>query len=84
MGRQHHVLPPTLAPIGIDRIAAAEYVGISETLFDRMVAGGLMPQPRIVGRRLVWDVEELTRAFRQIPHRSEPIDAIGASGNPWD
>lgn len=78
------LLPGSLPPIGIDRVQAAEYVGVGVTLFDRMVSEGLMPEPRIVRKRLVWDVEELARAFRMLPHRAERVDPAGNEANPWD
>lgn len=78
------VLPPTLAPIGIDRVEAAAFIGIGETLFDRLVSEGIMPQPRMLRGRNVWDVDELAKAFRAIPHRSEPVDAGAKGVNPWD
>ncbi len=57
-------------PIGIDRVEAAAYIGVSETLFDRLVAQGRMPQPRQFFGRLVWDIDELTKAFRSTPTSS--------------
>lgn len=82
--RRAAILPPSLAPIGIDRIEAAAYVGVGESLFDRLVDQGLMPQPRMLAGRLVWDVEELAKAFRSLPHRAESIDQGSNAANPWD
>jgi predicted DNA-binding transcriptional regulator AlpA len=63
MARQK-ALPPTLAPRLINRDAAAAYVSISPTLFDRMVEDGGMPRPRLLGSKgRAWDVRELDASF---------------------
>ncbi|NZD62922.1 hypothetical protein HX900_17600 [Rhizobium sp. WYCCWR 11290] len=84
--RQHDILPPSLPPLGINREQAAELVGISPSTFDRLVAAGLMPQPRqVTADRLVYDVSELAAAFRKIPHKgTDGVDAAPARSNPWD
>jgi hypothetical protein len=81
------VLPTTLPPVGINREQAAALVGISVALYDKCERAGTMPAPRVIAGRLVYDVDEVIRAFKQIPHRSEHVEAVdGAadSGNPWD
>lgn len=70
------LLPPSLVPIGVGRVKAAALLDIGATLFDQLVADGLLPQPRELRGRLIWDVEEIGEAFRRIPHRGEE--------NPWD
>ncbi|MBX4901632.1 hypothetical protein HJA83_09825 [Rhizobium bangladeshense] len=88
--RHHEILPPSLPPIGINREQAAEFIGISPSTFDKMVAAGKMPSPRqISDDRLVYDVSEVEAAFRKIPHRgdqleSDAVDATSTSSNPWD
>ncbi|MCY1704522.1 helix-turn-helix transcriptional regulator [Pannonibacter sp. SL95] len=62
-----------VAPRGLNRGQAAQYVGISVTLFDRLVAEGVMPAARALAGRLVWDIVELDRHFDELPH---------ANGNP--
>lgn len=78
------ILPDSLPPVGVSREQAAELVGISVSLFDRLVHDGLMPDARQVYGRLVWDVHEVARAFRALPHRSEPVDGKPKDSNPWD
>ena len=57
-------------PRGMDRVAAAAYIGASPTTFDRMVSDGRLPQPRRVSlKRFVWDRKELDRAFDKLPHK---------------
>ena len=71
MARQK-ALPPTLAPRLINRDAAAAYVSISPTLFDRMVEDGRMPRPRLLGsKRRAWDVRELDAAIDRLPVQGE-------------
>lgn len=81
--KQRRSLPDSLPPIGVNRQQAADYIGISATLFDRLVADHLMPDARVIYGRLVWDVGEVAEAFRALPHRTEPVDYHG-DRNPWD
>ena len=61
-------LPPTLAPRLIGRDAAAAYVGVSPNTFDKMIADGLMPNPRrLTERRLAWDMRQLDTAIDRLP-----------------
>ncbi|MET3925588.1 hypothetical protein [Devosia sp. 2618] len=60
---------PSLPRIGYTRSEAAEIVGVGTDLFDRAVAAGAMPPPRQLGKRLLWDIDELVRAFRDLPHK---------------
>lgn len=57
--------------LGLDEREAAVFVGVSPTYFRTLVANRVMPRPRVMGRRRVWDVEELTRSFRDLPHEGE-------------
>ena len=78
------ILPDSLAPVGVNREQAAELIGVSATLFDRLVVDGKMPDARMLYGRLVWDVAEVIAAFRALPHRSVSVDAMRVEGNPWD
>jgi hypothetical protein len=82
--RAFAILPESLPPVGVNREQAAALVGISATLFDRLVHDGLMPDARMVYGRRVWDVAEIVEAFRALPHRSVPVDGDLSEGNPWD
>jgi len=79
-GRRHRALPPSLPPRGLNREQAAQYVGVSASKFDEMVADGRMPNPRVIDGRVVWDLWELDEAFSALPHRG------GEEGgdNPWN
>ena len=75
-GVARQALPPTLAPRLIGRDAAAAYVGVSPNTFDKMIADGLMPNPRrLTERRLAWDMRQLDTAIDRLP-----IDGV-ADGN---
>lgn len=70
-------LPPP-SRRGLNRVEAADYIGISETKFDEMVRDGRMPKPKRIDSRKVWDVRALDASFEALP--SDGND----SNNPWD
>jgi hypothetical protein len=61
---------------GLSRIAASQYIGVSPSLFDQMVADGRMPSPKRINSRTVWDRVKLDLAFDSLPD--------GGGENPWD
>jgi hypothetical protein len=63
---------------GLSHAEAAIYVGIGESKFDQLREAGLMPAPRRVGDRKLWDVRELDLAFDALPREATPV------GNSWD
>lgn len=73
---RHNSLPPTLAPRGLCREAAAQYIGVSPGKFDEMVLDGRMPGPKQIDSRKVWDRNRLDIAFDALPDRH--------TENPWD
>ena len=50
-------------PRGLSRTLAASYVGVSPSTFDRMIKDGLMPRPKAVYGRRLWDVRAVDIAF---------------------
>ena len=68
----------TLAPRGLGREVASQYIGVSAGKFDQMVSDGRMPQPKRIDGRKVWDREALDRAFFALP------DEGANDNNPWD
>jgi predicted DNA-binding transcriptional regulator AlpA len=50
-------------PRGLSREAAARYIGVGTTTFDRLVAGRRMPKPVRLGKRVVWDRIKVDAAF---------------------
>ncbi|MET4451894.1 hypothetical protein [Bradyrhizobium sp. RT3b] len=76
-------LPPTLRPRLIGRDAAAAYINVSPNTFDKMIADGCMPRPRVlVDRRLSWDVQELDAAVDLLPHRGD--EQLISADKGWD
>lgn len=71
-------LPLSLPPRGLDRVRAAQYVGISVGKFDEMVADKRMPSPKRIDSRKVWDKMALDTAFEELP------DDDTAKPNEWD
>jgi hypothetical protein len=47
----------------LSRQEAARYIGISVTLFDELVAEGVMPQPFNIRSRKLWDIRALDAAI---------------------
>jgi hypothetical protein len=73
-----HILPSSLPPRGLSRVEAAQFIGVSPSLFDEMVRDGRMPAPKPINSRKVWDRLKLDQAFEALP------DVGGAVDNPWD
>ena len=80
---RYRVLPPPFARL-LSRVEAAAYAGVSPNTFDRMKADGLMPQPKRVYRRLLWDIRDLDAAIDSLPGGGESDDASGDGFNEWD
>jgi len=60
------VIVTALQPRGLGRDDAARYIGISPSLFDRLVTEGRMPRPSRIGKRVVWDRLKLDAAFSDL------------------
>jgi hypothetical protein len=73
MARQT-ALPASLPPIGVSKEVAAAYVGLSPGKFQELVDRKLMPQPKRVGARLIWDLEEVREAFKALSADGECDD----------
>ncbi len=59
---------------GLGESEAALYVGLSSSKFRAMVEQGDMPRPRLVGRRRIWDIDDLDAAFRSLTLEGETSD----------
>jgi predicted DNA-binding transcriptional regulator AlpA len=70
-------LPLSLAPRGLSRAQAAEYIGVGVTKFDEMVGDGRMPKPKRIDGRNVWDRIKLDEAFAALDDGAGPK-------NEWD
>jgi excisionase family DNA binding protein len=56
---------------GLSEVEAATYISVSPSFFRRLVADGVMPRPRLAGRRRIWDVDELDAAFGDLPREGD-------------
>ena len=65
---------------GLGEVEAATYLSLSASFFRRLVEQGVLPRPRLVGSRRIWDVDELDVAFRALPREG---DAEAAAVNSW-
>lgn len=61
--------PPCQLPFvrGLNRAQAASYIGVSPSLFDKLVADGRMPPPKRINSRTVWDRWTIDKAFDLLP-----------------
>ena len=70
-------LPLGMAPRGLSREQCADFIGVSATKWDEMVADGRMPKPKRIDGRRVWDIRKVERAFEALDGDHEPDD------DPW-
>jgi len=68
----------SLAPRGLSRREAADYIGVSPSLFDVLVKDGRMPAPKRINSRTIWDRGRIDEAFDALP------DDENKTINPWD
>ncbi len=57
----------TIQPRGLSLVHAAQYIGVGPTLFLALMKVGRMPQPKLIGPRLVWDRQAIDVAFDALP-----------------
>lgn len=69
-----------IEPRGLRRPAAANYMGISPTHFDKLVEDGKLPRPKKLGRCTVWDRHQLDNAFDNLAEEDEDPE----NENPFD
>ena len=64
-------------PRGLSR-DEARHIGVGPSKFDEMVAAGLMPRPKRIGSRVVWDRLKIEAAFSDLPddNRANPLDRM--------
>ena len=70
---------------GLGESEAAIYLSLSASFFRDLVKRGVMPPPRLIGKRRVWDVDELDIAFRALPHETSDLapDHNGFGAGSW-
>jgi predicted DNA-binding transcriptional regulator AlpA len=65
-------------PLGLSRVEAAQYIGVSPSTFDKMVADGRMPKPISINARKVWYRPSLEQALWAM---AVAQNAAGAAAN---
>lgn len=60
--------------LGLPEAEAAIAIGVSPTKFRELVDAGTMPSARVVGGKLVYDVDELRLAFKNLPHKGGDVE----------
>jgi|SoiMethySBSTD1v2_1073268.scaffolds.fasta_scaffold443875_2 hypothetical protein len=60
--------------IGLGEAAMAAALDMSQGFFRSLVDAGLLPKPREAGSRRIYDVEEVTVAFRALPRQGGAPD----------
>jgi predicted DNA-binding transcriptional regulator AlpA len=63
----------------LSRAEAAEYVGVSPSLFNQMVADGRMPPAKLINSRKVWMRSKIEKAFAELPDKGQDDDTT----SPW-
>lgn len=61
----------TIQPRGLSLAHAAQYIGVGPALFLALMKMGRMPQPKLIGPRLVWDRLDIDVAFDALPPELE-------------
>ena len=69
------------APLGLLKHAAAQYLSLPIHRFDELVRSKLLPRPKLVAGREIWDREELRLHFKSLPDNAE--DQVSVD-NTWD
>ena len=64
------VLPPPCVRV-LSRVQAAALCGVSPNTFDRMVGEGIMPGPKRVYGRVLWDLVALNAAVDALPNEGD-------------
>jgi predicted DNA-binding transcriptional regulator AlpA len=81
---QRSALPFSLPPRGLSRLQAAEYIGVSPSHFDKLIRDHVMPPPKRLGGRVVWDRKQLDEALDALDAESAWSDDAAADANSWD
>jgi predicted DNA-binding transcriptional regulator AlpA len=82
----HHPAPtrfPVIQPRLVSRGEAAAYCRIGATTFDGLVQRELMPRPKAIGKRRVWDLRQIDIAIDELPEAELPSQTIRAA-DPYD
>jgi len=78
-----HFAIPAYERAGLCRQEAAEYVGVSATLFDQMVEDGRMLRAKMINSRKVWHRLAIEEAFAQLPDAGQDASPHSEEGSSW-
>lgn len=62
--------------IGLDEREAAASLSLSQSFFRQLVEAGLLPRPRVMRGRKIYDPEELVVAYRAWPREGGDDEAL--------
>lgn len=83
LAERYRVLPAGVLPLGLSRVQASVYIGVSPSIYDAMVEDGRMPKPKRIGRRRVWDRRAVEEFFARLD--AEARESAGNSrDDDWD
>jgi predicted DNA-binding transcriptional regulator AlpA len=68
------IMPFLPIVFGLAEPEAAAAIGISRSKFRQLVSQKRMPSPRRLDGRKIWDLDELRKAFKALPHQDEDED----------
>ena len=69
-------------PIALSAPEAAAFLGVGQTMFERAVEQGLLPDGRMLLGRVLWSASELEAAFQRLPRR-RPMTQDGSADIDW-
>ncbi len=74
-----------IQPRGLSRAQAATYINVSPPTFDLLVEEGVMPRPRKLRGRKVWDRLDIDAYFARIPYDDgTTADPAASTSSVWD
>ena len=85
--RPVEVLPASLPPLGLSLNEVAAFIGVSPNKYLELVRRGLMPQPRMIDGRRVYDRELAHAAFKHLPTangRGTPMTGSARETTTWE
>jgi hypothetical protein len=59
---------------GLGLTEAARYIGVAPPAFTALVERGLMPKPRLINDRRIWDRREIDIWFEALPYDERTAD----------
>ena len=83
MPRARRTIECPREPIGLSADEAAAFIGVSGGTFLAAVEQKIMPAPRMLFGRVLWDAEEVRMAFRRLPQKGRAHQDDAPGGTDW-